>query len=242
MKIYGLIGKSLSHSFSKKFFEKKFLLEKIEAEYLNFELQDIKECKDLFKKPNLAGLNVTIPYKQEIIPFLDELSTEAKTINAVNTISLKDGKLIGYNTDAFGFQQSIKPFLTFKHERAMILGSGGASLAIEYVLKNLGIDIIRISRNPKGEKQFSYSQINNHMMNACKLIVNCTPVGTFPNIDEVVDLPYEFFTDEHLAVDLIYNPEKTQFLKKAEQNGASILNGESMLKNQALEAYRIWNS
>ena len=175
------------------------------------------------------------------MPFLDELSHEAKEIGAVNVVRFLNGKKIGYNTDAYGFQQSIKPFLTNKHERALILGTGGASKAVAYVFKSIGMDVIYCSREPQSDNEFAYSAINEHMLNACKVIVNCTPLGTFPNTEEMVDFPFEGLTSDHLVVDLIYNPSKTKFLRKAEENGAVILNGESMLKEQALKAWEIWN-
>lgn len=241
MRNFGLIGKSLSHSFSQQFFTTYFEKNNIEANYYNFELKSIEEVNSLFQQ-DLQGLNVTIPYKQEIIPFLDELSSEAQTIGAVNCVQLLNGKTIGHNTDAYGFHQSIKPFLTNQHERAMILGTGGASKAVEFVLKNLGIQPIFISRNPLNDNEFGYDEMNNHMLNACKLIVNTTPIGTFPAVDECVEIPFEFLTPNHLVVDLIYNPPKTLLLQKSEAAGAQILNGVSMLKQQALKAWEIWNS
>lgn len=240
MTTYGLIGRSLSHSFSKDFFENFFRDEQIEALYQNFELADIKEISELFQSV-LGGLNVTIPYKESVIPFLDELSEEAQNIGAVNVIQFLDGKKIGHNTDAFGFHQSIKPFLTNQHERAIIFGTGGASKAVEYVLKKIGVDVIFVSRNPKGANQFQYSDVNIHMLNACKLLVNTTPIGTFPNMDECIDIPFEYLTAEHLVVDLIYNPAKTTLLQRAEAAGATILNGSSMLREQALKSWKIWN-
>jgi shikimate dehydrogenase len=241
MKTYGLIGKTLGHSFSKNFFEAYFKEHQIEAQFLNFELGDILEIKRVFDTQP-SGLSVTIPYKESIIPFLDELSADAKEIGAVNCVQFLGGKTIGHNTDAFGFHQSVKPFLTNKHERALILGTGGASKAVAYVLKGLGIDVIYISRNPEGPKQFSYEEINIHMLNACKLIVNCTPVGTYPDLEEEIAFPYEFLTDDHLVVDLIYNPPLTHFLAKSKNAGATVLNGEAMLKHQALRSWKIWNN
>lgn len=240
MTTYGLIGRSLSHSFSKDFFENFFRDEQIEARYQNFELAEIKEISELFQSV-LGGLNVTIPYKESVIPFLDELSEEAQNIGAVNVIQFLDGKKIGHNTDAFGFHQSIKPFLTNQHERAIIFGTGGASKAVEYVLKKIGVDVIFVSRNPKGANQFQYSDVNIHMLNACKLLVNTTPIGTFPNMDECIDIPFEYLTAEHLVVDLIYNPAKTTLLQRGEAAGATILNGSSMLREQALKSWKIWN-
>ncbi len=240
MRKFGLIGKTLHHSFSKSFFTEFFEKENIDAVYSNYELKEISEIIELFKSNSISGLNVTIPYKQSVIPFLDELSEEAIAIGAVNVIQFKNGKTIGHNSDAFGFHQSIKPFLTNLHERALIIGTGGASKAVESVFKSLGIDTITISRNPIGEKQFGYNEINVHMLQACKVIVHCTPVGTFPNEEDVIPFPFEFLTTDHLVVDLIYNPEKTKFLRLAQEQGATILNGESMLQQQALKAWEIW--
>ncbi|MBU3659167.1 MAG: shikimate dehydrogenase [Flavobacteriales bacterium] len=241
MKRFGLIGKSLAHSFSPTFFQNYFAQNRINAKYELFELETIEEVKTILSDKSIAGINVTVPYKIEIIPFLDEIDSVAKTIGAVNVVAFKEGKTIGFNTDAYGFQQSIKPFLTFKHERALILGTGGASKAIEYVFKQIGIDVIFISQNPNGKpKHFSYSDINDHMLNACKVIVNCTPVGTYPNNDVCVEFPFQFLSSDHLVIDLIYNPAKTKFLSEAEKKGATILNGESMLKEQALKSWEIW--
>lgn len=241
MKKYGLIGKTLSHSFSKLFFEDYFRKNQIDAKYSNIELNNIDEIDKLFTS-NYNGLNVTIPFKEKIIPFLDDLSEEANSIGAVNTIQFKSGKKIGYNTDIFGFKSSVKPFITNRHERAMIFGTGGASKAVNFVLNSIGIDVIFISRNPKNENEFSYNDINKGMINSCKILVNCTPVGTYPNIDEQFNLPYDYFSVNHLVVDLIYNPSKTVLLKKAEEQGAVILNGYTMLKEQALKSLSIWNS
>ena len=240
MKIYGLIGKSLGHSYSAAFFGEYFKVNEIAAEYHNFELAEIHEIQNVFDQ-HPAGLNVTIPYKESVIPFLDELTEEAKAIGAVNCIQFVHGKKVGHNTDAYGFHQSVKPFLTFHHERALILGTGGAAKAVSYVLKNLGIDVLTISRNPEGPKQFHYDEINEHMPRACKFIVNCTPVGTYPNVEDHISIPFQHLTADHLIIDLIYNPEKTKFLELAEANGATILNGEAMLKHQALHSWKIWN-
>lgn len=239
MKRYGLIGQSLGHSFSPTFFKNYFEEHKIDATYERIELADLERCRDHLTK--FDGCNVTIPYKEEIIPFLDDVSDEAKAIGAVNVIEMQDGKFIGHNTDAFGFHQSIKPFLTFHHERALILGTGGASKAVAHVLKGIGLDVFYISRSPMAENQFSYDQINEQMISSCKMVVNTTPVGMFPKEEALIEMPYEFLTEEHLLVDLIYNPGKTRFLQEGETRGAAILNGETMLKEQALKAYRIWN-
>jgi len=241
MRNFGLIGKTLEHSFSKRFFENYFSVNSIKASYSNLELNEIKEIPGVLKG-DYAGLNVTIPYKESIIPYLDELSAEAAEIGAVNVIEFNEDKIIGHNTDAAGFHNSIKPFLTNLHERAIVLGTGGASKAVAYALKNIGVNVIFISRNPEGNNQFSYEEINDHMLKACKLIVNCTPIGTYPNIVETIKFPYEHLSTDHLVVDLIYNPVKTRFLELAEANGATILNGESMLKEQALKAWEIWSN
>ncbi len=239
MKKYGLIGKHLGHSFSPTFFKAYFEEHNIDAQYGIIELDSLENCRETIKE--FDGCNVTIPYKEAIIPYLDELSEEAGAIGAVNVIQIQDGKLIGHNSDAFGFHQSIKPFLTSAHERALILGTGGASKAVAYILKKIGLDVFYISRNPKGENNFSYEDMNEHMLSSCKMIVNTTPIGMFPNIDNLVPIPYEYLTEEHLLVDLIYNPRKTRFLYEGEKKGATILNGETMLKEQALKSYRIWN-
>ena len=241
MRNFGLIGKSLSHSFSKLFFEDYFSTNNIEATYSNFEFQNKEELQHFLSVKNVDGCNVTIPYKESIIPYLDELSEEAKSIGAVNTIRLENGRWIGYNTDVFGFKQSIKPFLTNRHEKALVLGIGGAAKAVAYVLKEIGIEVLFVSRSPKGKNQFGYADINEYMINACKLIVNATPVGMYPNVDECVVFPFTNLTEEHLVVDLIYNPEETTFLKQSRENHATILNGASMLKEQALKSWAIWN-
>ena len=240
MRKFGLIGRTLSHSFSQKYFTQKFESEGIEACYDNLEIEDLSAFK-LDQIQDYSGLNVTIPYKEEIISFLSELSSEAKEIGAVNTLLPTSFGWVGHNTDAYGFHQSIKPFLTNAHERALILGNGGASKAIIYVLRQLGIDIVTVARTPK-EGEFRLEELNEHMVKACKMIVNCTPVGTHPNVEDSLDLPFEVMTGEHLVVDLIYNPSKTKFLQQSEHAGATILNGETMLKEQALKAWSIWNN
>jgi len=241
---FGLLGKTLKHSFSKDFFEKYFSQEKINASYENIEVDSSENLRLFFQNDifRFRGVNVTIPYKESVLPFLDELTPEAMEIGAVNTIKVVDTKLIGHNTDQFGFHQAIKPFLTNQHEKALVFGTGGASKAVAYVLKNLGIDVLYISRSQKGNMIFSYDDINQYMLNACKLLVNTTPVGMFPQVDEILPLPYEFLSPQHLAVDLIYNPQETLFLKQAKTQGAMTLNGMTMLREQALEAWRFWNN
>lgn len=239
MKKYGLLGRSLGHSFSPQFFESYFEEHQIDAAYELIELESLQDCRELLSEYH--GFNVTIPYKEAIIPFLDELTHEAKGIGAVNVIEIQGDKWIGHNTDAFGFHQSIKPFLTNQHERALVLGTGGASKAVAYILKNLGVDVFYISRSPKQGSEFSYEDINMQMLASCKMIVNTTPLGMYPNEDELILLPYEFLSSEHLLVDVIYNPAKTRFLQEGEKQGATIVNGSTMLKEQALKAYRIWS-
>lgn len=239
MKKYGLIGKSLGHSFSKAFFTDYFLKNQIAAEYTNFELAEISDFNKI--KSECEGFNVTIPYKEAVIPYLDDVSDVAKSIGAVNTIVKEGNRYIGHNTDAYGFHQSIKPFLTNRHERAIIIGTGGASKAIAFVLEGIGVDVIYISRNPKMGNQFGYDEVNPLMLKACKLIVNCTPLGTSPNLDEMPPINLDGIGNEHLVVDLIYNPVKTKLLLEAEKRGASILNGESMLRMQALKSFEIWS-
>ena len=242
MKVYGLVGKTLQHSFSADFFSDYFVTENIVAKYQNFELAAIEDIQSVFDlKP--AGLNVTIPYKESVIPFLDELDPIAEKIGAVNTIVFDGDKKIGYNTDAFGFKQAIKPFLNNQHERAVIFGTGGAAKAVASVLKEIGVDVIFISRDPHGNnKHFNYSEVNLQMLNACKLMVNCTPVGTFPNSADYLPLPYEGIGNDHLVIDLIYNPIKSMFLQKAGNQGATIMNGEGMLKAQAMKSWSLWNN
>lgn len=241
---YGLIGYPLSHSFSKKYFTEKFEKENIsDSEYHAFPIEKIELLTQLIKdNPSLKGLSVTIPYKESVIPFLDELDPTAKKIGAVNCIKITNGKLIGYNTDAFGFRQSIKPFLESQHERALILGTGGASKAVEYVLKEIGINCFFVTRNKTAENQFTYEEVNDNMLNAFKLIVNATPLGMFPNVDASPPIPYQFITSAHLLYDLVYNPAETEFLKQGKSKGATIVNGFSMLQHQAEEAWRIWQS
>lgn len=241
MRKFGLIGKKLDYSFSRSFFTEKFEREQQEAVYENVEIDAIEKIGQVLFDGGFSGLNVTIPYKESVIPFLDEVSEEAAEIGAVNTIAFHDGKTVGHNTDAFGFHQSIKPFLTNKHERALILGTGGASKAVAHVFRKIGVDVLTISRNPQGNKQFAYEEINTHMLRACGVVVNCTPVGTFPDTEVSVPFPFEALTPDHLVVDLIYNPEYTLFLRRSAEHGATTLNGLSMLREQALKAWEIWN-
>ena len=250
MELYGLIGKTLSHSFSKNYFEEKFTkLGLTDYSYELFPLENIEEIKNLIaSQPNLKGLNITIPYKERVIPFLDELDGSAKAIGAVNCIKISEqnGKkfLKGFNTDAFGFQQSIKPFLEPQHEKALILGTGGAAKAIEYVLNKIGVPTWNVTRNKKEAiaQQFTYDDLNASIIPHFKLIVNCSPIGMSPNENDCPALPYEAIESDYLLYDLVYNPELTLFLKKGKEKGAVCINGLSMLYHQADEALRIWRS
>ena len=244
MKKLGLIGYPLSHSFSKKYFSEKFVKENISGySYNTFPLKDIGEFKELIKKEkDLLGLSVTIPHKETVIPFLDELDEVAKEIGAVNCIKFTGGKSVGYNTDAFGFKQSLRPFLDANHTKALIFGTGGASKAVAYVLRNLGITFWFVSRTKnKFGNTLMYDEVTPEVISACKLLVNCTPVGMSPGDDNFLPLPYSAITPQHLAYDLIYNPAQTVFLEKAREQGALISNGYNMLCFQAEEAWRIWN-
>ena len=239
---YGLIGESLSHSFSKTYFESKFKKENLNScSYNLFELNNINAIKTLVNDNNLNGFNVTIPYKESIIPFLDELSEEAKTIGAVNTVKVVDEKLIGYNTDVFGFKQSVKPFIKNHHERVLILGTGGAAKAVDYVLQEMGIHTLFVSRAPNAS-QISYEQINDYVVKHHYLIINCSPIGMFPNVNKKPTIPYAYLTDKHTLIDLVYNPIETEFLKEGKKRGCDVLNGLSMLQQQAEQSWRIWNS
>lgn len=244
MKQFGLIGFPLGHSFSKKYFTEKFEREGIDSRYDLFELENISEFTALKENTNLCGLNVTIPYKEKIISYLDELDDTAAKIGAVNVIKFthSNGKLIlkGYNSDAIGFENSIKPYLQNFHKKALILGTGGASKAIDYSLGKLGIETLFVSRSAK-PNFLTYDQLNEEILKDYLVIVNASPVGTFPHSDECPNIPYQFLTDKHLLFDVVYNPAETLFLKKGKARGAQGLNGESMLIGQAIAAWEIWN-
>lgn len=243
---YGLIGFPLIHSFSKKFFTEKFEKEQTDAQYLNFEMETVDGLLDAIKShPQLKGLNVTIPHKQNVIPLLDHISTEAKEIGAVNVIAISrnaDGTpvLKGYNADVIGFERSIKPLLQPHHTKALVLGTGGASKAVCYGLKRLGLQTTLVSRTPK-DGQLSYNQLTPEVMAQYTVVVNCSPVGTFPKSDACPAIPYHLLTPRHLLYDLVYNPDKTLFLQKGEAQGAIIKNGLEMLHLQALASYEFWN-
>lgn len=243
---YGLIGFPLGHSFSKGFFNEKFHTENIDAEYTNYELPSIEKFLDVVHHtPNLKGLNVTIPYKQQIIPFLDALNEDAKEIGAVNVIKFvhqPEGKvlLIGYNSDIIGFTQSLKPLLQPIHRKALILGTGGASKAVFYGLKKLGIESLFVSREKKGTETLTYNELTPEIINNHNIIINTTPVGMFPHVDACPPIPYEYLTSNHLLYDLTYNPDETLFMKRGKQQGATVKNGLEMLLLQALAAWEIW--
>ncbi len=235
---FGLIGRNISYSFSAEFFNKKFDKQNIsDAVYEIFDLKEIEEVQKIFRDKSLKGINVTIPYKEKIKKYLDEISPEAAEIGAVNCISINQGIKKGYNTDVYGFEESLKPLLNKQHRAALILGSGGASKAVAYVLRKLGIDYKIVSRT--GE--ISYKNLNPEIIENHQLIINCTPLGTFPEINSKPEIPYEFLNSEHFLYDLVYNPEQTLFLTLAKSRGAQIKNGLEMLKLQAEKSWEIWS-
>lgn len=244
MHVFGLIGRNLSHSFSRSFFEKKFSeLGLHDHVYRNFELASISGLPGLLKAdPTVKGLNVTFPYKVAVMEFLDELSPEAAEAGAVNCIKVYNGKTIGHNTDVYGFSQSIKPFLDRHHENALILGTGGASKAVSFALKKFGIQQFFVTSDPgkKNGNTYLYPDVNDRMLASCKLVINCTPLGMYPQVDQCPELPYHCFSGEHLAYDLVYNPPETLFLKMAAASGAAAVNGLSMLHLQAEKSWQIW--
>lgn len=267
MTTYGLIGYPLGHSFSRKFFTEKFEKEGIDAQYLNFEIPSIEEFPEIIKNnPELRGLNVTIPYKQQVMQYLDEISEEAKAIGAVNVVRIERpspikgdmseglrGSLIGYNSDVIGFVESIRPLLKAHHKKALILGTGGASKAIHYGLEEkLGMETAFVSRHkPDGsphkggdvqrtERVFTYDDITPETLQAYPVIVNCSPVGMYPHVDECPALPYEAMNENNLLYDLVYNPLETLFMKKGAEQGATVKNGLEMLHLQAIASWKFW--
>lgn len=243
IKRFGLLGRNISYSFSKGYFADKFNSENfVGCTYENFDITEIAAFPEVIKNTSdLKGLNVTIPYKETVIPFLDKLSKKAELIGAVNTIKItRKGKLKGYNTDYYGFKKSLQPLLQPHHKKALILGTGGASKGVAFALDELDIPYTFVSREAK-ENGIDYDRINATTFDNYQIIINATPVGTSPNVDAFPLLPYEFFTEKHIAYDLIYNPAETQFLKKAKQKGAQIKNGLDMLIFQAEKAWKIWN-
>lgn len=241
MRVFGLIGKPLTHSFSQSYFSEKFSRENIaDAVYSNYELNAIEHLPALIKQqPSLQGLNVTIPYKEAVLHYLDEQSPEVKHIKACNCIRIEKGRMKGFNTDAYGFETSLLPYLQKQHKKALILGTGGASKAVAFVLEKLGISSLFISRS--STQYLSYNDVNEKIINSHKLIINTSPVGMYPHVNFAPQIPYDQLSSDHLLYDLIYNPSKTLFLQKGEERGATIVNGYDMLVLQAEESWRIWN-
>ena len=244
---YGLIGYPLKHSFSIVYFNEKFKAENIDAEYVNFEIPRIEEFMEVVEEnPNLCGLNVTIPYKEQVIPYLDELDKDTAKIGAVNVIKIirqpkGKVKLVGYNSDIIGFTRSIEPLLKPDvHTHALILGTGGASKAIFRGLENLGIKSTFVSRTKKNDEVMTYEELTPEVMQQYKIIVNCTPVGMYPKVDECPAIPYDQLTTDHLLYDLLYNPDETLFMKRGRAQGATVKNGLEMLLLQAYAAWDMW--
>ena len=243
-RLYGLIGYPLIHSFSQNYFNQKFEAEGIDAKYVNFEIADIGELMEVVSEnANLCGLNVTIPYKEQVIPYLDEVDEDAAKIGAVNVIKFIRGKnslkFKGYNSDIIGFCDSLKPLLKPEHKKALILGTGGAAKAVYHGLLNLGIEPMYVSRS-KRDGMLTYGDLSAAVMNEYKVIVNATPLGMYPHVDECPNIPYHLLTPSHLCYDLLYNPDVTLFMKRAEEQGAAIKNGLEMLLLQAFAAWNIW--
>ncbi len=244
-RVFGLVGRHLSHSFSRNFFNEKFANENIPAEYRNFEIENIEDFPLIIEEtPELCGLNVTIPYKESIIPFLDEMDEAARTIGAVNVVKCirKKGKVIlkGFNSDVIGFTNSIRPYIKGIHRKALVLGTGGASKAVCYGLLSLGVKPQLVSRTPK-ENVLCYEDLTPEIIQGHKIIVNATPLGMFPQTDTCAQIPYEYITPEHLTYAVVYNPETTLFMEKCAAQGATTKNGIEMLLLQAYAAWDIWN-
>lgn len=240
----GLLGKNISYSFSRAYFKEKFEKENItDTTYENFDLESINLFEALIKDTQgLKGMNVTIPYKEVVMPFLHNIDEQAKEIGAVNTIKISDkGELTGYNTDCYGFKKSLEPHLKSHHKKALILGTGGASKAVAYTLKKLGIDFKYVSRKMSDGIDFTYETLSKKDINEHSIIINCTPLGTFPKVEVCPNIAYEGITENHILFDLIYNPEETKFLNNGKKKGATIINGLKMLELQAEKAWAIWN-
>lgn len=242
MRRFGLIGRTLKHSFSKTYFTARFVAEGIaDCTYDNFELQSIDQLPDLLQaQPELAGLNVTIPYKEEVLAYLNVKDSAVSAIGACNCIKIVDGELHGFNTDAAAFRDSLQQHLQPHHRCALVLGSGGASKAVQFALQQLGLDFLVVSRN-KIEPQVGYEDVGEELMTSHQIIINTTPLGMYPNVDQDPPIPYEYLSAKHLLFDLTYNPEETKFLRQGRENGAQTANGHHMLVLQAVESWRIWN-
>ena len=238
-KLFGLLGKDIGYSFSRHYFSNKFAAENLKYEYVNFDLENLSTFKSLLNRTDILGMNVTIPYKQEVIPFLDVLDPVAKAIGAVNTIVFENNKRLGYNTDYIGFQNSLLHFLKPGHKKALVLGTGGASKAVCYVLEQLKIEVLNVSRN-KGEDRKAYHQLSVEDYKEHTLIINCTPLGTHPNTKAYPPIDYKQINSKHLLYDLIYNPEITAFMQKGKDKGARVLNGYQMLVEQAKASWSLW--
>ena len=243
--LYGLIGFPLGHSFSAKYFAEKFASQNIDAEYRNFAIESIKNLPEILKNnSNLKGLNVTIPYKQQVMPFLDDIDEAAKRIGAVNVICVSrkgnQTKLTGHNADVIDFTESLRPLLKPQHTKALVLGTGGASKAVIDGLQQLGILTQYVSRTRR-EGIIAYDDVTPEMLEEYKLVVNCTPLGMFPKVDDAPDIPYNSLGPEHLLYDLVYNPKETLFLQKGREQGATTKNGLEMLHLQAEASWNFWN-
>jgi len=245
-KKFGLIGRNISYSFSRGYFLNKFKELKLHNfTYRNYDLPEIDEFPFIIyhKEEEFGGFNVTIPYKQSIMRYLSDIDKVAEEIGAVNTIKItNNNELIGYNTDVYGFENSLKSLLKNHHKKALILGTGGASKAVAYVLNKLNVEFQFVSRNPTSDNEISYEDISEEIIKTHQLIINCTPLGTHPNIKEYPKISYDLLTNEHLLYDLIYNPSETTFLKKGKSQGATVKNGLEMLELQAEKSWEIWNS
>jgi len=242
MRLFGLIGMPLAQSFSKKYFTEKFEKEGIaDSMYELFPLEEIHQLSDLLlRHSNLEGLNVTIPYKEQVLPYLHAIDEEAKAIGACNCIKIKDGKLTGFNTDAPAFRESLLQQLQPHHNKALVLGTGGAAKAVVHVLRGLGIPFTYVSRS--SGSGLVYEELSREIMEEYPLIINTTPLGSFPKVDTAPAIPYEYLTERHYLYDLVYNPAKTLFLQQGEERGATIKNGYEMLVGQAELSWKIWNA
>ncbi len=240
--VYGLIGRNIEYSFSRNYFNNRFQKEQLSThQYVNFDIDEITQCEKIFDTPYLKGCNVTVPYKQQIIPYLDELDEGAKQIGAVNCIHLKNEQKIGYNTDVYGFQKSLEKLLLKSDKKALILGTGGASLAVGYCLNKMGIEYQKVSRTAK-TNLLTYDELSDQLIEETDLIINCTPLGTSPNISLKPPIPYQAISKKHYLYDLVYNPEISAFLNEGKTRGSRIKNGYEMLILQAERSWQIWNN